>query len=209
MINPKIDPTILVIFGITGELSRDRLLPALAHLDGHKLLPKKFSIVGFARSEFTDQTFRKRVRPKNASKAWKIFEKKIYYHRGDITNPHDFKSLAQFLSSLESRGHACANHLFYFATLPSHYETISDELSKSGLLMGCQLHHRQTRVIVEKPFGHDLTSAQKLDKTLHKYFLEEQIYRIDHYLAKETVQNLLTIRFANSIFEPIWNRNFI
>ncbi len=205
----KLEPTILVIFGITGELSRSRLLPALFHLFEDKLLPKKFSIVGFARSEFTHQSFRKDIKPKGSSGDWKAFAEKIYYHRGDITDPRDFQSLHEFLQSLESRGHSCANHLFYFATLPSHYHTISEELSRAELLTGCRIHKRQTRVVIEKPFGQDLGSAKKLGRTLTKYFLEEQIYRIDHYLGKETVQNLLTVRFANSIFEPVWNRNYI
>ncbi len=205
----KLDPTILIIFGITGELSRKRLLPALYHLFEDKLLPQKFAIVGFARSEFTHETFRREIIPENAGRNWGAFAEKIYYHRGDITEPETFQSLKQFLQGLESRGHSCANRLFYFATLPSHYHTISEELSQAGLLVGCRLHKRQTRVVIEKPFGQDLASAKKLGRTLTKYFREEQIYRIDHYLGKETVQNLLTVRFANSIFEPIWNKNFI
>lgn len=210
MANKKqLDPTILVIFGITGDLSRGRLLPALFDLYQDKLLPQKFSIVGFARSEFTDESFRSHIKPQASKKAWDEFAKKIYYHRGDITDVQDFKSLHEFLKKMENRGHSCANRLFYFATLPSHYNTISKELHDSGLLIGCSTHKRQTRVVVEKPFGYNLPTAKKLDQTLAKYFQEEQIYRIDHYLGKETVQNLLTIRFANSIFEPIWNRDYI
>lgn len=205
----KLDPTILVIFGITGDLSREKLLPALFDLHKAKLLPQKFSIVGFARSEFTDESFRSHIKPKNAKKSWDEFSRQIHYHRGDITDPKTFESLATYLKGLESRGHSCANRLFYFATLPTHYNTISKELHDSGLLVGCTLHKRQTRVVVEKPFGRDLKTAKKLDQTLAKYFKEEQIYRIDHYLGKETVQNLLTIRFANSIFEPIWNKDYI
>lgn len=205
----KLDPTILVIFGITGELSRERLLPALFRLSQENLLPKKFSIVGFARSQFTNRSLRQFARPKTAPKSWSKFAEKIYYHQGDITHSQSFKTLADFVRSLESRGHSCANRLFYFATLPSHYETISHGLGRAGLLVGCAVHKRQIRVVIEKPFGADLKSAQKLDRTLNKYFNESQIYRIDHYLGKETVQNLLTVRFANSIFEPVWNRNYI
>lgn len=206
----KIPPTILVILGATGELSRQRLIPALFHLHEHGLLPRKFSVAGFARSVFSHQEFRNRVKITSASsKAWTGFAKKIFYIPGDFTTPEEVKTLAKFIHGLESRNHSCANRLFYFATLPSHYETISHELSKSGLITGCHIHKRQTRVVIEKPFGYDLKSAQKLDQTLNKYFAEGQIYRIDHYLGKETVQNLLTIRFANSIFEPIWNRNYI
>lgn len=204
-----IDPTILIIFGATGELARERLIPGLYHLFDRGLLPRLFWMLGFARSEFSHEAFRKRVTPPNAGSSWRKFSKKIHYVSGNFANSGDFQRLAKYLHGLENRGHSCANRLFYFATLPSHYETISHELDRARLLVGCRIHKRKTRVIIEKPFGHDLASAKKLDKTLHKYFSEEQIYRIDHYLAKETVQNLLTVRFANSIFEPIWNRNYV
>lgn len=202
-----IDPTILVIFGATGELSRERLLPALYRLYERDLLPKDFHIVGFARSEFSDEAFRKHVRPKKTPKLWDKFAQKIHYNQGNFTSPEDFQKLNGMLHKLESK--KCANRLFYFATLPSHYHTISHALDKSGLLIGCLVHKRQTRAVLEKPFGADLASAKKLDATLARYFTESQIYRIDHYLGKETVQNLLTVRFANSIFEPIWNRKYI
>lgn len=205
----KIDPTILVIFGATGELARTRLLPALHELFDHSLLPKQFSVVGFARSHHSHEQFRKFAKLPDAPKTWNAFSKKIFYVPGNFTQSHDFKRLAGFLHKLEGRGHSCANRLFYFSTLPSHYHTISHELKKSGLLIGCARHKRQTRVVIEKPFGHDLKSARNLDQTLNKYFSESQIYRIDHYLGKETVQNLLTARFANTIFEPIWNKNYI
>ena len=205
----KIDPTILVIFGATGELSRDRLLPALHRLFDRGLLPKLFWIVGFARSEYSDEQFRKIIKQPDASKSWGDFSKKIFYVPGNFANPRDFKRLAEFLHKMESREHSCANRLFYFSTLPSHFSTISHALKNSGLLVGCGMHKRQTRVVVEKPFGHDRKSAKTLDQTLRKYFSESQIYRIDHYLGKETVQNLLTVRFANSIFEPIWNHEYI
>ena len=204
-----LDPTILVIFGATGDLSRQRLTPALYRLFERKLLPKAFSIVGFARSEFSHDEFRKKIKPNRAGGNWEKFAKKIFYTPGNFTNDHDFKKLSDLLQKLEGKNHTCANHLFYFATLPSHYHTISHALSKSALLKACAIHKRQTRVVLEKPFGSDLASARKLDQTLAKYFKEDQIYRIDHYLGKETVQNLLTVRFANSIFEPVWNREYI
>ncbi|OGE78189.1 MAG: glucose-6-phosphate dehydrogenase [Candidatus Doudnabacteria bacterium RIFCSPHIGHO2_01_FULL_46_14] len=204
-----LDPTILVIFGATGDLAGHRLIPALNRLYKRKLLPKSISIVGFARSEFSHEQFRKKIEPPGISKEWNKFAKKIYYMSGNFTNENDFKKLAKLLVKLESKNHSCANRLFYFATLPSHYHTISHALDKSGLLVGCRIHKRQTRVVIEKPFGSDLKSAKKLDETLEKYFSESQIYRIDHYLGKETVQNILTVRFANSIFEPIWNRKYI
>lgn len=208
-VKQELDPTVLVIFGATGDLSRQRLIPALYRLFERKLLPKSFNIIGFARSEFSHEQFRKKIKPENAAAEWSEFAKNIYYTPGNFTNEADFQKLSSFLKKLENPGHSCANRLFYFATLPSHYHTISHALDKSGLLVGCSVHKRQTRVVIEKPFGSDLRSASSLDKTLSKYFAESQIYRIDHYLGKETVQNILTVRFANSIFEPIWNRKYI
>ncbi len=213
---PKLDPTILVIFGATGDLARQRLIPALYRLFERKLLPKVFNIVGFARSDFTHEEFRKKTKPARAGGDWIKFAKKIFYSPGNFASDEDFNKLSGLLQKLEDKKHSlprrqtsCANHLFYFATLPSHYHTISHALSKSSLLKACAVHKRQTRVVLEKPFGSDLASAHKLDQTLAKYFKEEQIYRIDHYLGKETVQNLLTVRFANSIFEPVWNKEYI
>ncbi len=207
--NKQLEPTILVIFGATGELARQRLIPAIFRLFERKLLPRKFQIVGFARSPLAHKEFRNRVKPSAAPSSWSGFAKKIFYTPGNFTNSEDFGKLMAFLTGLESKKHRCANRLFYFATLPSHYHTISHALDESGLLHGCRIHKRQTRVVLEKPFGADLVSARKLDQTLDKYFDESQIYRIDHYLGKETVQNLLTVRFANSIFEPVWNKNYI
>lgn len=221
-VKQKLDPTVLVIFGATGDLSRQRLIPALYRLFEEKLLPKNFNIIGFARSEFSHEQFREKITLSAKSAQWDKFTKKIYYLPGNFTNEADFARLSGLLQKLEGKSptfvrprrttagrHACANRLFYFATLPSHYHTISQALDKSGLLQECAVHKRQTRVVLEKPFGSDLVSAKKLDATLARYFDEHQIYRIDHYLGKETVQNLLTVRFANSIFEPVWNREHI
>ena len=202
-----VDPTILVIFGASGELTSERLVPAVAHLFDHGLLPKNFTVVGFSRRKFSHEQFRNRV--KTGGSGWSKFAKHIFYHPGNFTDANDFRSLANYLHDIENRGHSCANRLFYFATLPSHYATISEELKTSGLLIGCKRHKRETRVLVEKPFGFDLPSAHRLDQTLNKYFHEEQIYRIDHYLAKETVQNIFAVRFGNAIFEPLWNREYI
>lgn len=204
----KIEPTILTIFGATGELASTRLLPALHRLASDELLPGKFAIVGFARSTLSEKEFRSRVAG-FVDGASEKFLKKIHYVPGNFGEAADFQALTRKIQKLESNGHSCANRLFYFATLPSHFETISHELESAGLLRGCRRHHRTTRVIVEKPFGADLASAKKLDATLQRYFREDQIYRIDHYLGKETVQNLLTARFANSIFEPVWHSEFI
>lgn len=205
----QIEPTILIIFGGTGALSRERLIPALFHLFERGLLPKLFFVLGFARSVFSHKQFRDKVRPQTSGINWANFAQKIFYQPGNFTNGHDFRKLSELIQNIESRKHSCANRLFYFSTLPSHYETISQQLKKHGLLKGCHIHKRKTRVVIEKPFGFDLRSARHLDKILNQHFSENQIYRIDHYLGKETVQNLLTVRFANSIFEPIWNKNYI
>ena len=202
-----LEPTILVIFGASGELTSERLVPALFHLFNHGLLPRGFKLVGFSRRAFSHQEFRKRLAIRHRN--WEKFARSISYHPGNFTDPADFRSLAQYLHEMEGRGHTCANRLFYFATLPTHYDTISEELKKSGLLIGCGRHKRETRVLLEKPFGFDLRSANRLDQTLNKYFREEQIYRIDHYLAKETVQNIFAMRFGNTIFEPLWNRLYV
>lgn len=217
-------PTTLVIFGATGELALERLFPALYHLEKHGVLPGNFAAVGFGRKQFTKPAFQamvkaglsKRARAPFSEKIWQRFAKKLHYHRGNFTAAADFKTLARFLHGLEKKvveQNLCPQRLFYFATLPRHYETIARELSKSGLLIACTnkngTRERTTRVIVEKPFGTDLDSARQLDRALARYFAEDQIYRIDHYLGKETVQNILATRFANSIFEPIWNHKFI
>ncbi len=205
----RVEPTIITIFGATGELNRTRILPALFELYRHKMLPKMFYIVGFARSEFSHEEFREKIKLDGDKKLWKKFAKNIYYVPGNFTSHEDFFKLSKQLQQIEGRGHSCANRLFVYATLPSHFETISHELKRTGLLIGCAMHKRQTRVIVEKPFGSDLRSAQKLDMVLDQYFKEEQIYRIDHYLGKEAVQNLIAFRFANTIFEPVWNREYV
>lgn len=206
-LHETIEPTTIVIFGASGELATRRLMPALFELWQHELLPKNFTIIGFSRRPYSNQEYRRFCQVRG--KLWDKFARLIFYHPGNFTDPKDFQKLATHLHDIESRGHSCANRLFYYATLPAHYETISEELERSGLLIGCQLHRRETRVLVEKPFGQDLGSAQKLNATLQKFFAEGQIYRIDHYLGKETVQNILALRFANSIFEPIWNKNYI
>ncbi len=193
----KLDPTTLIIFGATGELSQKRLLPALARLDKKSLLPEEFQIVGFARTIYSDQEFRKQ------SKLRGKFAKKVFYYPGNFDNPDDFRKLAKKVSQIEgphsflknTTRSGCTNRLFYFATLPSHYQTIPQELKSSGFLVACQIHQRKTRVLIEKPFGQDLQSARKLNQTLKEYFAEEQMYRIDHYLGKETVQKILVRSF--------------
>lgn len=202
----------LVIFGATGDLTHRKLMPALYHLSSQKLLPKEFNIVGFARRELTNQTFVAGLKESLQSiqnfdlKTWKDFSKKLFYLQGDFAEKDDYLKLARFLKKFDSPG-SCTNKIFYLATAPSYFDDCIRNLEESEvhkLLGDCWF-----RVIIEKPFGHDLESAKALNKLVDEKFSESNIYRIDHYLAKETVQNILTFRFANGIFEPLWNREYI
>lgn len=213
--NQELPPTILTIFGATGDLSADYLIPALLHMYGHKLLPKAFKLVCVGRRPLTAKTYldfilKKSSVLKKLSPAKKsAFLKLLVYYRGDFENPENFKGLAGVLSDSEKPTHLCYNRLFYFAASPGQFTAITGILKSSGLLTSCSAHGRHSRVLVEKPFGSDLQSAKSLNQTLLKYFNEDQIYRIDHYAGKETVQNLMVVRFANYIFEPLWNNKFI
>ncbi len=208
-------PTILTIFGATGDLSADYLLPALLHMDEHGLLPKTFKLVCVGRRPLNAKNYLefilkkshvlKKLSPAKKSK----FLRHLVYYKGDFVQPEDFKGLAEVLSDTEKPKHTCYNRLFYFATSPQQFAGITHILKTSGLLMACSGHERKVRVLVEKPFGFNLESAKTLNQLLLKYFDEEQIYRIDHYAGKETVQNLMVVRFANSLFEPLWNNRFI
>ena len=211
----NLPPTILTIFGATGDLSADYLLPALLRMDEHQLLPKTFKLVCVGRKPFTAKTYldfilKKSHVLKKISPAKKArFLKHLVYHSGDFDHPESFLGLAKILADQEQPQHECHNRLFYFATKPQQFPAITKILQTSGLLMACAAHERKVRVLVEKPFGFNLKSAQSLNQLLLKYFTEEQIYRIDHYAGKETVQNLMVVRFANSLFEPLWNNRFI
>ncbi len=206
-------PTILTIFGATGDLTSHYLLPAFLQLEQMGLLPKHFRLVTVGRRPISTKEFFEEFVLPNTSGAdasvVKKFKSRITYYRGDFGKPESFSELSKVLADHDSREKLCFNRLYYFATSPEFFEPIAHILQARGLLMGCTDHHRTVRILVEKPFGFDLPSAQKLNRTLKKYFSETQIYRIDHYLAKETVQNLLVMRFANSFLEPLWNRFFI
>jgi glucose-6-phosphate 1-dehydrogenase len=210
-----LSPTILTIFGATGDLSADYLIPALLHMSEHKLLPKSFKLICVGRRDLNTKTYldfiiKKSEKIKKLSlKNKQAFLKHLTYFKADFANLDDFKSLAKVMSDFESPKHECYNRLFYFATSPHQFAEIAHLLKSSGLLVSCGSHDRKVRVLVEKPFGFNLKSAQALNSLLLKYFTEEQIYRIDHYVGKETVQNLMVVRFANSLFEPLWNNRFI
>ena len=206
---------ILVIFGATGDLTSRKLLPAIFSLKVQDLLPQSFAIIGVGRQKLKDEEFKEKVRKsintyseeKDVSKEMMVsFLKQISYHSMNYDSIEGYEELKKILSETNARCNTCGHYIFYLATPPSIYENVSVNLSRAGL-SDQTLGFR--RFIVEKPFGYDLASAVKLNNTLHGIIAEDQIYRIDHYVGKETVQNLLVTRFANGIFEPLWNRNYI
>ncbi len=198
---------ILIIFGASGDLTKRKLIPALYDLFCQNLLPERFAVLGASRTVMTDTEFRKQAGEFLPSEE-KVnqFSDLLYYEPVSPGEPDDFKKLKLRLEQLGNELNIDPNLLFYLSTPPAVYENIAENLAENGLSKATQNFRR---LIVEKPFGTDLDSAQKLNINLLKYFDESQIYRIDHYLGKESVQNMLVTRFANGIFEPLWNRNFI
>ena len=209
-------PTILTIFGATGDLSEQKLLPSLFDLYNSGLLPSRFRVVAFSRRPFTSEDFRAfaegaiRRRRKRISRA-KLgrFLAALSYEQGMFGEPASYQNLGEALVHIDDRFGQCSNKLFYLAVPPAFYETIFENLAHSGLTIPCSDEMGWTRVLVEKPFGRDTKTAEKLDRMLGLLFKEEQIFRIDHYLAKETIQNILSFRFSNALFEPIWNHDSI
>ncbi|MGV3526398.1 MAG: glucose-6-phosphate dehydrogenase [Candidatus Sericytochromatia bacterium] len=198
------DPCILVIFGASGDLTRSKLVPALARLYSEELLPERFAVLGVARTELSDAAFRKQACGK-IDKLPAGFAKHLHYLALETTDSQAYAPLKARLDALHSELETGGNTLFYLSTPPSLYATVAEGLSLQELAKG----EGWRRLIVEKPFGHDLASAQKLNARLKELFSEEQLYRIDHYLGKETVQNVLAFRFANSLFEPVWNHHHV
>ncbi len=208
-------PIMLVVFGASGDLAKRKLIPALYHLAYHNLLPQKFTVLGFARTKYSDEQFRELARDGIKEYGisgldehiWHWFSQNLFYHTGNYDELESFQGLAKRVEELDSQRNTAANHLYYLATPPSVFKPITTLLHDVGL---CQANADDLRrIVIEKPFGHDLASAQDLNEHLHNLFSEDQIYRIDHYLGKETVQNIMVFRFGNGIFEPIWNRNYI
>jgi glucose-6-phosphate 1-dehydrogenase len=205
-------PHTFIIFGASGDLTQRKLIPALYQLRRKGRLPGDTNVVGFSRTEYSHDAWRNELSDSTAKftgkdfqpEVWDKFAAHVFYHAGDIGHGDDFARLAQFLDKLE--GGAPSTRVYYLATAPRFYEPAIEQLGRSGLAAE---NGGQRRVIIEKPFGTDFASARRLNEVVHKVFREKQVYRIDHYLGKETVQNLLVLRFANSIFEPIWNRNYI
>jgi glucose-6-phosphate 1-dehydrogenase len=208
------DPAVMVIFGGTGDLSGRKLLPALYNVSKQRLLPAGFAVVGAAIDDMTDDTYRKHVadRVRQFSRTQPVDERVleaflsgVFYVKVDFSKLDQFKALARRLEELDADRHIPGNRIFYCATPPPTYETITEQLAAAGMNKGNGYH----RIVVEKPFGFDLKSAKELSGILQKAFPEDAVYRIDHYLGKETVQNIMAFRFANSIFEPVWNTNLI
>ena len=214
MSNPKPDGCVLVIFGASGDLTRRKLLPAIYNLAESGLLPESFAILGVARPAIDEAAYRKQIRgqvrqaegePLEPEK-WKRIEERLHYVSGEFDDPALYKRVGAALEEIRTRCHTPPNCLFYFATPPDLFGVVARHLDESGLT---REDAGWRRVIVEKPFGYDLESARKLNAELRRGLRESQIYRIDHYLGKETVQNILAFRFANGIFEPIWNRRYV
>lgn len=209
-------PTLFIIFGGTGDLARRKLLPALLDLHVRTMLPDQFRIVGFSRRDFSDDDYRSFVREVLENKGHghpevlvDSFLARFHYSKGDFKDVESYHALSEHLSTLEQEIGMCTNKLLYLAVPPQFYETIFDNLEASKLNLPCSSETGWSRVLVEKPFGSDLTSAQALEKKLCSVFKDEQIFRIDHYLTKEALQNILTFRFANVVFESSWDRNWI
>jgi len=205
------DPCILVIFGASGDLTTKKLLPALYALAVRRLLPDNFAIVGAARSTETDDGFRERMqqavkdhaRDPFDDETWERLASAMRYVTLDFADDKGEDELAQVLTDLDKEHNTRGNRVYYFAVPPSAIGTLIEEIAERRSAEGW------VRLVIEKPFGHDLESAKELNALLQKNFTEEEVFRIDHYLGKETVQNMLALRFANGIFEPIWNRQFI
>jgi glucose-6-phosphate 1-dehydrogenase len=212
------DASCLVIFGASGDLTQRKLIPALYSLAHDGLLPTGQTIIGFARPDFTDDAFRlamreacdkfARTRPVDDA-VWENFAKGLFYVQGEFGEPQGYERLNKKLKECDKSRGTGGRRIYYLAVPPQFFPTISELLGKENMVTDPERGGPFTRVIIEKPFGHDLQSAKELNRVAVTTFRERQVFRIDHYLGKETVQNLLVLRFANGIFEPFWNRQYI
>lgn len=206
------EPCAIVIFGASGDLAFRKLIPALFHLEQNNLLPERYFLVGVARTEFSDAMFRRKVGKAiggSSQARAQGFIDRWSYLGGDYADPETYGRLKALLSGLDKRHGVHERRIFFFSTPPPVYPDIIERLGSSGLAASTPHGKGWVRVVMEKPFGRDLVSARRLNAEVHRTFREDQVYRIDHYLGKETVQNIMMFRFANSLFEPAWNRNCI
>jgi glucose-6-phosphate 1-dehydrogenase len=208
-------PCVLVIFGVTGDLSTKKLMPAVYDLANRGLLPPGFALVGFARREWAHQDFAKVVhaavkeyaRTPFREEVWQQLSEGIRFVPGEIGSEEAFSNLAETIADLDEARGTGGNHAFYLSIPPGLFQTVIDQLRSHGLAN--ELPGRWSRVVIEKPFGHNLESARELNRIVSSVFPASSVFRIDHYLGKETVQNMLALRFANQLFEPVWNNNYV
>lgn len=205
-------PTVFVIFGATGDLAKKRTFPSLFELKKANLLPQNFKIIATGRTQYSTEQFRKYVQEILNSKEKELFSSftdKIEYIVLDVAQDQNLEELKDKINAFEKSVDSCITQIFYMAISPDIFLPSIENLGKAGLHIGCQEHGSKPRIIIEKPFGQNLQSAKELSETISKYFSEEQIYRIDHYLGKETVQNIFAFRFGNEIFEPLLNNKYV
>ncbi len=208
-------PCGVVIFGVTGDLATKKLMPAIYDLANRGLLPPTFALIGFARRDWVDEDFAKLVcdsvrthaRTPYRQEVWDRLAEGIRFVQGTFDDDKAFERLSETLQKLDADRGTGGNHAFYLSIPPGAFPVVTEQLKKSGLANKPEGHW--SRVVIEKPFGHDLKSARELNQVVNSVFPEESVFRIDHYLGKETVQNILALRFANELYEPIWNNNYV